>query len=110
MSQEVGEDLVSYLLERLNFRSLDGLETLGGYDTNVHPGSTDFFQVYHGNFNRQQRKNAPTRRSKAWYSDTGDVQHPLFQVCESLERKSGSFWIVLDGSGWFRMVLFHVQL
>ena len=33
---------MSYALERLNFRSLDGFETLGGYYTNLPPGSTFF--------------------------------------------------------------------
>jgi hypothetical protein len=55
-SQEVGEDLVSYSLERLNFRSLDGFETLGVYYTNLPPGSTFFFQVCHGNLTSNNAK------------------------------------------------------
>ena len=35
---------MSHSLERLNFRSLDGFETLGGYYTNLPPGSTFFYQ------------------------------------------------------------------
>lgn len=47
---------MSYSLERLNFRSLDGFETLGGYYTNLPPGITFFFQVCHGNLTRNNAK------------------------------------------------------